>query len=112
MAHVHVACQVASVVSDSFQPYGLLCPGTLQARTLQWVVISFSGGDSRWFCIYKNLCYRDDSNKNIPNLHFSRGVIPVYFPIGGYAKLIYPLSFLLFLGRIQVLVLEIYFFRV
>lgn len=65
-----------------------------------------------FFLIHYNLCYHDDSNKNIPNLHFTRGVIPGYFPIGGYAKLIYPLSFLLFLGRIQVLVLEIYFFRV
>ena len=40
MAHVHVAYQVASVVSDSFQPYGHLCPGILQARTLGFLPCS------------------------------------------------------------------------
>ena len=73
------------------------------------ILPNYTGGDNRWFFIHNNLCYRDDSNKNTPNLHSIRGVIPGYFPIGGYAKLIYPLPFLLFMGRIQVLVLEIYF---
>ena len=40
-------CEVASVVSDSVwphrrQPGGLPVPGILQARTLEWVAISFS----------------------------------------------------------------------
>ena len=73
------------------------------------ILPNYTGGDNRWFFIHNNLCYRADSNKNTPNLHSIRGVIPGYFPIGGYAKLIYPLPFLLFMGRIQVLVLEIYF---
>ena len=40
-------CQVVSVVSDSVRPHrrqptGSSVPGTLQARTLEWVAISFS----------------------------------------------------------------------
>ena len=40
-------CCIASVVSDSVwphrrQPTSLPCPGILQARTLEWVAISFS----------------------------------------------------------------------
>ena len=40
-------CQVASVMSDSVQPHrwqppGSSIPGTLQARMLEWVAISFS----------------------------------------------------------------------
>ena len=40
-------CQVASVVSDSVRPIdgsppGSAVPGILQARTLEWVAISFS----------------------------------------------------------------------
>ena len=43
----HCCCQVASVVSDSvrprrWQPTRLPVPGILQARTLEWVAISFS----------------------------------------------------------------------
>ena len=35
-------CCVTSVVSDSVQPTRLPIPGILQARTLEWVAISFS----------------------------------------------------------------------
>ena len=48
------------------------------------ILPNYTGGDNRWFFIHNNLCYRDDSNKNTPNLHSIRGVIPGYFPIGGY----------------------------
>ena len=49
---IGVACQVASVISDALQPYGTEPPGSsvhgiLQARILQWVVISFSRGSSQ-----------------------------------------------------------------
>ena len=42
-----IRCYVASVVSDSVQPHRrqptrLPVPGILQARTLEWVAISFS----------------------------------------------------------------------
>ena len=43
----HCSCYVALVVSDSVRPHRrqptrLLVPGILQARTLEWVAISFS----------------------------------------------------------------------
>ena len=45
----HVLCKVTSVVCNSLQPHGLYCLGTSvcgtsQARTLNWVAISFSRG--------------------------------------------------------------------
>ena len=45
--HISYAAAVASVVSDSVRPHrhsppGSPIPGTLQARTLEWVAISFS----------------------------------------------------------------------
>ena len=50
------AAAVASVVSDSVQPHrrqpiGSPAPGILQARTLEWVAISFRGLQS--FCSWK-----------------------------------------------------------
>ena len=54
--HIHAfcccCCQVASVVSDSVQPIdgsppGSPIPGILQARTLEWVAISFSNAWKR-----------------------------------------------------------------
>ena len=46
------ACLVASVVSDSVSPMDCSPPGSsvhviLQARILEWVAISFSGGSSQ-----------------------------------------------------------------
>ena len=46
------ACQVASVPSDSFRPYGLQPAGSsvhgiLRARTLEWVAMPSSKGSSR-----------------------------------------------------------------
>ena len=36
-----------SVVSDSLRPHGLLVHGIFQARVLEWVAVSFSGGSSQ-----------------------------------------------------------------
>ena len=52
MRDVKHACYVASVVSDSVQPYGLYSPpgssvhGILQARILEWVAMLSSRGSS------------------------------------------------------------------
>ena len=52
-------CQVASVVSDSVRPHrrqppGSPIPGILQARTLEWVAISFSNA-GKWKVKVKSL---------------------------------------------------------
>ena len=52
-------CQVTSVVSDSvrpqrWQPPGSAVPGILQARTLEWVAISFSNA-GKWKVKVKSL---------------------------------------------------------
>ena len=54
------ACQVASVVSNSLQPYGLCPPGSsvygiLQTRILEWVAMPSSRGSSQprnWTCVF------------------------------------------------------------
>ena len=59
--HISYAAAVASVVSDSVRPHrhsppGSPIPGTLQARTLEWVAISFSNA-WKWKVKVKSLSH-------------------------------------------------------
>ena len=68
-------CKVASVVSDSvrshrWQPTRLPIPGILQARTLEWVAISFSNA-WKWKVKVKSLSPPHHSPTQIPQWHCS-----------------------------------------
>ena len=41
---VSIYTESSSVVSDSLRPHGLYSPWNSQARILDWVAVSFSGG--------------------------------------------------------------------
>ena len=82
--HVCVcACMLASVMSNSLQPYGLQpvrlpIHGIVQARLLEWVVMPFSRGSSQptdqthisyIFCIVRQVLYRQ-SDLGSPSVIF------------------------------------------